>query len=83
MVSGLDRPRLPERGQTLISQADERKCSSSSPGSTDGFPVSRFYRGARYGTLCGGITETLRDLIGKRVLAGVDPVDGIFGLGAS
>jgi len=24
----------------------------------------------------------LRDLIGKRVLAGVDPVDGIFGLGA-
>jgi hypothetical protein len=38
--------------------------------------------GARYGTLGGGTTETLRDLIGKRVLAGVDPVDGIFGLGA-
>jgi alkylation response protein AidB-like acyl-CoA dehydrogenase len=50
-------------------------------GFTDEFPVSRFYRGARYGTLGGGTTETLRDLIGKRVLAGVDPVDGIFGLG--
>src|SRR5215472_15452998 len=51
-------------------------------GFTDEFPVSRFYRGARYGTLGGGTTETLRDLIGKRVLAGIDPIDGIFGLGA-
>ena len=51
-------------------------------GFTDEFPVSRFYRGARYGTLGGGTTETLRDLIGRRVLAGIDPVDGILGLGA-
>ena len=51
-------------------------------GFTDEFPVSRFYRGARYGTLGGGTTETLKDLIGRRVLAGVDPVDGILGLGA-
>src|SRR5580693_3057539 len=51
-------------------------------GFTDEFPVSRFYRGARYGTLGGGTTETLKDLIGRRVLAGMDPVDGIFGLGA-
>jgi alkylation response protein AidB-like acyl-CoA dehydrogenase len=51
-------------------------------GFTDEFPVSRFYRGARYGTLGGGTSETLRDLIGKRVLAGVDPVDGILGLDA-
>jgi alkylation response protein AidB-like acyl-CoA dehydrogenase len=50
-------------------------------GFTDEFPVSRFYRGARYGTLGGGTTETLRDLIGKRVSAGLDPVDGILGLG--
>ena len=26
--------------------------------------------------------ETLKDLIGRRVLAGLDPVDGILGLGA-
>ena len=49
-------------------------------GFTDEFPVSRFYRGARYGTLGGGTTETLKDLIGRRVLAGIDPVDGILGL---
>jgi alkylation response protein AidB-like acyl-CoA dehydrogenase len=51
-------------------------------GFTDEFPVSRFYRGARYGTLGGGTSETLRDLIGKRVIAGLDPEDGILGLGA-
>ena len=50
-------------------------------GFTDEFPVSRFYRGARYGTLGGGTSETLRELIGKRVIAGLDPVDGILGLG--
>ncbi len=51
-------------------------------GFTDEFPVSRFYRGARYGTLGGGTSETLRDLIGKRVIAGLDPTEGILGLGA-
>lgn len=51
-------------------------------GFTDEFPVSRFYRGARYGTLGGGTSETLRDLIGKRVIAGINPEDGILGLGA-
>jgi alkylation response protein AidB-like acyl-CoA dehydrogenase len=51
-------------------------------GFTDEFAVSRFYRGARYGTLGGGTSETLRDLIGKRVIAGLDPDDGILGLGA-
>ncbi len=50
-------------------------------GFTDEFPVSRFWRGARYGTLGGGTTETLRDLIGRRVLASLDPIDGILGLG--
>ena len=51
-------------------------------GFTDEFSVSRFYRGARYGTLGGGTSETLRDLVGKRVIAGLDPVDGILGIGA-
>src|SRR5438046_4410547 len=50
-------------------------------GFTDEFPVSRFYRGARYGTLGGGTTETLRDLIGRRVLANLDPTDGILAMG--
>jgi alkylation response protein AidB-like acyl-CoA dehydrogenase len=50
-------------------------------GFTDEYPVSRLYRGARYGSLGGGASETLRDLIGKK-LVGEDPgPDGILGLG--
>ncbi len=49
-------------------------------GFTDAFPVSRLYRGARYGTLGGGASETLRDLIGKRIVAGQDDIEGIIGL---
>jgi alkylation response protein AidB-like acyl-CoA dehydrogenase len=41
-------------------------------GFTDEFAVSRFYRGARYGTLGGGTSETLRDLIGKRIMDAAD-----------
>lgn len=50
-------------------------------GFTDEYPVSRLYRGARYGSLGGGATETLRDLIGKRIINGFDPVEGVMGLG--
>jgi alkylation response protein AidB-like acyl-CoA dehydrogenase len=49
-------------------------------GFTDEFPVSRFYRGARYGTLGGGTTETLKDLLGKKLMADF-PADGFLGLG--
>ena len=49
-------------------------------GFTDEFAVSRLYRGARYGSLGGGTSETLRDLIGKRLIADLDDTDGIFGL---
>ncbi len=51
-------------------------------GYTDEYPVSRLYRGARYGTLGGGTSETLRDLVGKRLMADFDPKDGILGLWA-
>jgi alkylation response protein AidB-like acyl-CoA dehydrogenase len=50
-------------------------------GFTDEYPVSRFYRGARYGTLGGGTTETLKDLVGKRLMSDFDPVDGFLGMG--
>ena len=49
-------------------------------GFTDEYPVSRLYRGARYGSLGGGSSESLRDLIGKRILADAGGVDGILGL---
>jgi alkylation response protein AidB-like acyl-CoA dehydrogenase len=47
-------------------------------GFTDEYLVARLYRGARYGTLGGGTSETLRDLIGKRLMAD-DAPDGILG----
>lgn len=49
-------------------------------GFTDEFPVSRFYRGARYGTLGGGTTETLKELVGKKILSDFGP-DGFLGTG--
>lgn len=49
-------------------------------GFTDEYPVSHFYRGARYGTLGGGATETLKDLVGKRVYDGF-PDDGFLSFG--
>ncbi|MNL64541.1 Acyl-CoA dehydrogenase, short-chain specific [compost metagenome] len=50
-------------------------------GFTDEYPVSGFYRGARYGSLGGGTTETLKDLIGKRIYSHF-PEDGFLGAGA-
>lgn len=49
-------------------------------GFTDEYPVSHFYRGARYGTLGGGSTESLKDLVGKRVYDGF-PDDGFLSFG--
>jgi alkylation response protein AidB-like acyl-CoA dehydrogenase len=51
-------------------------------GFTDEYAVSRFYRGARYGSIGGGASETLRDLIGKKIVGDFDVADGIMGLGA-
>ena len=48
-------------------------------GFTDEYLVCRLYRGARYGSLGGGTSETLRDLIGKRLME-ADLSDGIFGI---
>ncbi|MFL5002325.1 MAG: acyl-CoA dehydrogenase family protein [Xanthobacteraceae bacterium] len=50
-------------------------------GFIDDYAVSRLYRGARYGSLGGGTSETLRDLIGKRLLADLDDKDGLLSLG--
>ena len=49
-------------------------------GFTDEYPVSRYYRGARYGTLGGGTTETLKELVGKKILSDFGP-DGFLGTG--
>ena len=49
-------------------------------GFTDEYLVSRLYRGARYGSLGGGASETLRDLIGRKIVADLTRGDGILGL---
>ena len=49
-------------------------------GFTDEFPVSRYYRGARYGSLGGGTTETLKELVGKRIMSDF-PRDGFLSFG--
>jgi alkylation response protein AidB-like acyl-CoA dehydrogenase len=51
-------------------------------GFTDEYPVSRFYRGARYGTLGGGTTETLKELVGKRIMTEFSDADGFLSTGS-
>jgi alkylation response protein AidB-like acyl-CoA dehydrogenase len=50
-------------------------------GFTDEFAVSRFFRGARYGSLGGGTTETLRNLVAKKLVEDLDLATGCFGMG--
>jgi alkylation response protein AidB-like acyl-CoA dehydrogenase len=50
-------------------------------GFTDEYPVSRLHRGARYGSLGGGASETLRDLIGRKLVGENPGPDGILGMG--
>jgi alkylation response protein AidB-like acyl-CoA dehydrogenase len=50
-------------------------------GFTEEYAVSRLYRGARYGTLGGGTTETLKDLIGKKLITDFDDTHGFAALG--
>src|SRR3970282_1128179 len=45
-------------------------------GFTDEFPVSRYFRGARYGSLGGGTTETLRNLGAKELIEQMDLATG-------
>ncbi|RJG03321.1 acyl-CoA dehydrogenase family protein [Noviherbaspirillum sedimenti] len=50
-------------------------------GFTDDYPISRIYRGVRYGTLGGGAVEALKDLVGKKLVKDFDPVEGFHSMG--
>ncbi|MBI2296933.1 MAG: acyl-CoA dehydrogenase family protein [Betaproteobacteria bacterium] len=50
-------------------------------GFTDEFTVSRYFRGARYGSLGGGTTETLRNLVGKKLVEQMDLATGMLDMG--
>ena len=49
-------------------------------GYVDEFPVSRLFRGARFGSLGGGTTETLRNLVGRTVVEHMDLATGVHSL---
>lgn len=50
-------------------------------GFTDEFPVSRYFRGTRYGSLGGGTTETLRNLVARKLVEQMDLATGVAGMG--
>lgn len=50
-------------------------------GFTDEFAVSRFFRGTRYGALGGGTTETLRNMVGRKLVEQMDISSGCLGMG--
>jgi len=50
-------------------------------GFTDEYAVSRLFRGARYGSLGGGTTETLRNLVGRKLVWDLDLASGLLGTG--
>ncbi len=50
-------------------------------GYVDEFAVSRLFRGARFGSLGGGTTETLRNMVGRKLVDQMDLVTGVGGLG--
>ena len=47
---------------------------------TDDFPVSRFFRGTRYGSLGGGTTETLRNMVGRKLVEQMGLASGWLGM---
>ena len=78
-IAPASRPiRFPIRSWRRSPRSSATRCPSASPArrssctaasaSPTNIAVSRLYRGARYGTLGGGTSETLRDLIGKRIM---------------
>ena len=48
-------------------------------GFVEEFPVARQYCCARYGSLGGGTTETLSNLVGRTLVDGLDDADGLLG----
>jgi alkylation response protein AidB-like acyl-CoA dehydrogenase len=50
-------------------------------GFADEYPVSRFFRGTRYGSLGGGTSETLCNLVGRKLVRDMDLAIGVLGMG--
>ena len=75
-------PTLAAMAKIFINEMSIQVCSEGVQvhggyGLLDEFAVARNYRGVRYGTLGGGTTETLRNLVGRRLVEKMDLESGI------
>jgi len=79
-------PALAAMAKIFVNEMAIRVCSEGVQvhggyGFVEDFAVARNYQGVRYGSLGGGTTETLRNLVGKRLVEGMDLATGIAGMG--
>jgi alkylation response protein AidB-like acyl-CoA dehydrogenase len=78
-------PTLAAIAKVFVNEMSIKVCSEGVQvhggyGFLEEFAVARNYTGVRYGTLGGGTTETLRNLIGRRLVDRMDLESGIAGL---
>lgn len=79
-------PTLAAMAKVFVNEMSIRVCSEGVQvhggyGFTDEFAVARNYRGVRYGSLGGGTTETLRNLVGRRLMERLDLETGLLAFG--
>lgn len=81
-------PALAAMAKIFVNEMSIRVCSEGVQvhggyGFTNEFAVARNYRGVRYGSLGGGTTETLRNLVGRRLMERLDLETGLLAFGAA
>jgi alkylation response protein AidB-like acyl-CoA dehydrogenase len=79
-------PTLAAMAKIFVNEMSIKVCSEGVQvhggyGFVEDFKVARNYQGVRYGSLGGGTTETLRNLVGRRVVERLDLETGIAGMG--
>ena len=79
-------PTLAAMAKIFVNEMSIKVCSDGVQvhggyGFTNEFAVARNYRGVRYGSLGGGTTETLRNLVGRRLVERLDLETGLLAFG--
>ena len=79
-------PTLAAMAKIFVNEMSIKVCSEGVQvhggyGFVEDFKVARNYQGVRYGSLGGGTTETLRNLVGRRLVERMDLETGIAGMG--
>lgn len=81
-------PTLAAAAKIFVNEATIRVCSDGVQvhggyGFTNESAVARNYRGVRYGSLGGGTTETLRNLVGRALVERLDLETGLLAFGTT